>query len=81
MTWRPGGGGGGAWELYLQGKTALVAVRDDRINDLDRLYAPEVDDPKTLHDYGHPGTLVDDAFWRLVDLFLRQGALSRGKSE
>jgi hypothetical protein len=33
---------------------------------LDRLYVPEVEPPKTLHDYGHPGTLTGDAFWRLV---------------
>lgn len=71
MTWLPGGGPGGAWKLNLKGKTRLVEVRDDRINALDLLYVPQVDNPKTYHDYGSPGTLVDDAFWRLVELFLR----------
>lgn len=69
MTWLPGGGGGGVWELNLRGKTTRVEVRDDRINNLDRLYVPQLDNPKISHDYGSPGTLVDDAFWRLVDLF------------
>ncbi len=71
MSWHPGGGPGGVWELNLYGKTAQVAARDDRINALDRLYVPQVDNPRTWHDYGSPGTLVDDAFWRLVDLFPR----------
>jgi hypothetical protein len=25
-----------------------------------------VEPPKTQRDYGHPGTLTDDAFWKLV---------------
>lgn len=66
VTYRPGGGPGGVWELELEGRTARVAIRDERINDLDRLCVPEVENPKTLHDYGHPGTLTNDAFWRLV---------------
>lgn len=71
MKWRPGGGPGGGWELNLRGKTIKVEVRDDRINDLDRLYVPQVENPRTWCDYGSPGTLLDDAFWRLVDLFHR----------
>lgn len=71
MKWRPGGGPGGAWELNLKGKTREIAVRNDRINDLDRLYIPQVEKPRTWHDYGRPGKLVDDAFWRLVNLFPR----------
>src|SRR5215208_5178677 len=46
MRWRPGGGGGGVWELNLRGRTATIEVRDDRINNLDRLYIPQVDNPK-----------------------------------
>ncbi|MDP9438798.1 MAG: hypothetical protein M3P49_08640, partial [Actinomycetota bacterium] len=71
MKWQPGGGPGGVWELHLRGKMHPVEVRNDQINALDELYVPQVDNPKTLHDYGSPGTLVDDAFWRLVDLFER----------
>ncbi len=69
MRWRPGGGPGGVWELSLRGKTHPVEVRNDQINDLDWLYVPQVDNPRTWHDYGSPGELVDDAFWRLVGLF------------
>lgn len=71
MTWLPGGGPGGVWELNLRGKTFQVPVRDDTINDLDLLYVPRVDNPQTWRDFGSPGTLVSDAFWRLVDLFPR----------
>jgi hypothetical protein len=72
LTWHPGGaGGGGVWELRMKGKTAQVKFLSDGINDLDRLYVPEVDNPRTYRDYGSPGRLVDDAFWRLVDLFPR----------
>lgn len=69
MKWRPGGGPGGAWELNLRGKTIKVPVRDNWINDLDRLYVSQVENPRTSLDYESPGTLVDDAFWRLVGLF------------
>lgn len=71
MRWLPGGGPGGAWELNLRGKTVRIEVRDDRVNDLDRLYVPLVENPRTWRDYGSPGTLTDDAFWKLVDLFPR----------
>jgi hypothetical protein len=74
MEWRPGGAlpGGGAWEIRLHGRTRRVRVgADGSINDLDRLYVPEVPDPRTSADFGHPGELRDDAFWRLVDLFDR----------
>lgn len=72
LTWHPGGaGGGGTWELRLKGKATEVRFLSDGINDLDRLYVPEVDNPRTYRDYGSPGRLRDDAFWGLVDLFRR----------
>jgi hypothetical protein len=73
MEWEPGGAGGGgawkAWKIELHGRTHRVPVRGLDSNDLDRLYIPEVDEPRTSLDYGSPGTLQPDAFWRLVDLF------------
>ena len=70
MKWISGGGPGGAWELELQGRVHRVPVRGDgETNDLDRLYVPEVEPPRTSEDYGSPGTLRDDAFWKLVGLF------------
>jgi hypothetical protein len=72
MEWSPGGSpGGGAWVLELHGREHRVPVRGGGINDLDALYVPEVDDPKTSEDFGSPGTLREDVFWRLVGLFGR----------
>lgn len=71
MKWSPGGGPGGAWIIELHGRVHRVPVRGGEINDLDRLYVPEVDNPRTSQDYGSPGTLQSDAFWRLVGLFDR----------
>jgi len=72
MTYQVGGGPGGVWELNLWGRTARIDVRDNRINDLDRLYVARVDDPKTWDDYDPGAPLVEDAFWRLVGLFQNQ---------
>ena len=71
MRWRSGGGPGGVWEITLHGRSHEVPVRDEKANDLDRLYVPEVDNPTTSRDYGSPGTLTNDAFWRLISLFPR----------
>ncbi len=71
MRWCSGGGPGGVWKITLHGRSAEIPVRDEKANDLDRLYVPEVDNPTTSRDYGSPGTLTDDAFWRLIDLFRR----------
>ncbi len=43
-----------------------MEARNDRINDLDRLYVARVDNPKTWDDYERGAPLVEDAFWRLV---------------
>lgn len=69
MTYRPGGGPGGTWELTLRGRTHSVPVRDRHINELDRLYASKVERPETWDDYDPDAPLVDDAFWQLVALF------------
>jgi hypothetical protein len=72
MTYQPGGGHDGVWELNLWGRTAWVEVHDNRINDLDRLYVARVDGPKTWDDYDPGAPLVKDAFWRLLRLFRNQ---------
>ena len=70
MEWKRGEvGGGGAWTIELHGKIHQVPVRGLDSNDLDRLYVPEVDEPRTRLDYGSPGKLQPDVFWRLVELF------------
>ena len=70
MKWLPGGAqGGGAWELTLQGRTAKIQVRDNQVNDLDRLCISNKDNPTTWNDYDTPAPLQPDAFWRLVALF------------
>lgn len=52
-----------------------IPVRGDEINDLERLYVREVDNPVASQDYGSPGTLREDVFRRLVDLFACQELL------
>jgi hypothetical protein len=70
MKWLAGGApGGGTWELALWGRTARIPVRDNQVNDLDRLYISKVTSPKSWADYEHPGELRSDAFWDLVALF------------
>lgn len=76
MEWHAGSGPGGFWRLKLGKESARqtrdVQVRGDEANDLDHLYVAKVDNPKTWADWEHdPGTLREDAFWRLVDLFPR----------
>ena len=68
MEYLPGGGPGGAWEIKLHGKAARVEVRDNRTNDLDRLYVANVAHPKTWDDYDKNAGLVDEVFWKLVCL-------------
>jgi len=69
MTYRPGGGPGGVWELGLRGRHTVVSVRDNRVNALDRLYVAKVADPVTWNDYSENSELASDAFWKLVALF------------
>ena len=47
---------------------------------MDRLYIPQVENPKPYHDFGSPGTLADDAFWRLIDLFPGRNSCRRDAS-
>ena len=70
MKWLPGGGPGGVWELTLGEPSALVPIRDDWANPLDRLYVPAVQDPRKIGDYppDPDAELVDDAPERLVML-------------
>ena len=71
MTWHPGGStGGGTWELVLRGKTFSVEARNNSPNLLDWLHKPTVPKPATWGDFGG---LRDDAFWRLIGLFLYKG--------
>lgn len=67
MTWEPLVPGG-VWVITLHGLTLRVRVRDDRVNDLDKLYKTDVRYPQTWGDYpeGEATSLKDDAFWRLV---------------
>lgn len=72
MSFVPGGsGGGGKWILLLRGKEREVPVHDQKVNALDQLYVPKVEEPLTWSDYDSDAPLVEDAFWRLVDLFPR----------
>ncbi len=68
MTYQPGGGPGGLWEIILHGKTARIEVRGDHINELDRLYVPKIPNPKSGDDFESPGELVEGVFWKLVHL-------------
>jgi hypothetical protein len=71
MVWKPGGlTGGGTWKLTLHHKTFSVEVRDNSPNLLDWLHLPTVAEPATWNDFGD---LTDDAFWRLIGLFLYRG--------
>jgi hypothetical protein len=69
MTFKPGGGPGGVWELELHGKHTAVPVRDNRVNRLDSLYVPRITNPVTWDDYGDESLLAADAFWLLIALF------------
>jgi hypothetical protein len=70
MTWLAGGApGGGTWELVLHGRTARIPVRDNQVNDLDRLYVSKVENPKNWADYDQPAALRPGAFWDLLTLF------------
>ena len=67
MQWMVGGaGGGGTWELRLEGRLLSVRIQDGRSdigqNALDQLY-----DQSALH------TLHGDAYWRLMQTFLTEG--------
>ena len=68
MTWKPGGSlGGGSWNLTLHGRTFSVEARDNSPNLLDWLHVPTVTRPTT---WGQFGDLKEDAFWRLIALFM-----------
>jgi hypothetical protein len=69
MSYRPGGGPGGVWELELWGKTTEVPVRDNIVNRLDLLYIAKVSNPKTWADYDSAAELVKDVRWKIVALF------------
>jgi hypothetical protein len=58
--YRPKGGLQGSYRIDLHGRTLVVDPRDDYINDLDTLLAPD-------------DTLKPDAFWLLTRLFERCG--------
>lgn len=71
MTYQPGGGPGGIWELSLHGRRLQIACRDRNRNDLDDLYELRtgITDARTWADYEEPGRLKQDAFWLLMGLF------------
>jgi hypothetical protein len=71
MEWLPGGGPGGVWELTLGEYTATIPARDRRVNSLDRLYVPAVENPQTWDDYAKDAPLVEDAPERLVALLVK----------
>jgi len=63
MTYKSGGhGGGGNWAVSLWGKTAIFRVKSNDVNDLDRLYVCDADNPTTWEDYDENAPLVENAF-------------------
>jgi len=71
MTWMAGGSpSGGRWNLTLHEKTFSVEARDDSPNLLDWLHVPTVAKPTTWCQFGD---LKQDAFWRLIGLFIYRG--------
>jgi hypothetical protein len=75
MEWKVGGaGGGGTWELRLEGRLLTVRIQDGRSdigqNALDLLYDPATNptSPSLSH------KLWPDAFWRLMQTFLTDGS-------
>jgi hypothetical protein len=73
MAFAPGtaddaGSGGGRWIVELHGRTLTVIVRNNRVNDLDRLYEAKGPNPQTWADYAENPPLTADVFWKLVQL-------------
>lgn len=68
MNYKPGGGPGGVWQIELHGRTAEVAVRDSGLNLLDLLYVAKTSNPRSWDDFEKNPPLVDNAFWKLVNL-------------
>lgn len=61
----------GAWEISLDGKIAIIeSTGSKKFPPLDRLYVPEVENPKTWEDYSDE--LVADAEHQLLALLEKQ---------
>lgn len=71
MSFFPGGGPGGIWQIELRGKVAQVECRNHNVNDLDSAYVPNPDPPSTWDDFDEPYTLKQDAFWHLIEAVRR----------
>jgi len=57
----------GAWVISLDGKQAIVEAKGNHsLPDLDRLYVPRVDHPRTWEDYTHD--LIPNAAAELLTL-------------
>lgn len=69
MIWKPMGAGGD-WELFLEGRTAIVECRGRRVNELDSLYVAKegIKHPQTWDDFERDAPLVKNALWGLVRL-------------
>lgn len=69
MTWRRQDYRYGAWEIALDGKTAIIEATGSRtFPTLDRLYVPKFANPKTWDDYSDE--LVSDAEHQLCALLV-----------
>lgn len=78
MNFLPGGGPGGVWEIMLRGKIARIECRSHFVNDLDSVYVANTEKPGTWADFDEPYELLDDAFWRLVDVVRKNEVASSG---
>lgn len=70
MVWAPQGAGG-EWVVSLRGRTRRFECHSEAVNPLDSLYVSDpANPPRTWVDFpdGERTPLVDDAFWKLVDL-------------
>jgi len=76
MTYRRQGSRYGAWKISLNGKTATFKSTGNRnLPALDRLYVPNVRNPKTWFDYSDE--LVPDAERRLLSFVLARSEMTK----
>jgi hypothetical protein len=76
MTYRRQGYRYGAWKISLNGKTEIFkSTGKRRLPALDRLYAPNVRNPKTWYDYSDE--LVPDAERQLLSFVLARSEMTK----
>jgi hypothetical protein len=73
---------GGEWRITLHGRSRTFPCHNDAVNPLDSLYVSDpANPPQRWRDFaeGERTPLVEDVFWRLVEL-MREGTFERAGS-